>query len=71
MGLQPFYGKRPHPLLWVDLQAAHRKITVIGTPHELNYCEIFTAYAKFTNVPAGNIIQLGGRGLNTHELNKH
>jgi hypothetical protein len=63
MGFQPFYGKWPHPLLWVDSRAARRKITVIGTPHYLNYCEIFTAYAQFTNVAAGRIIQPGGRGL--------
>jgi len=46
-------------------------ITVIGTPHYLDYCEIFTAYAQFTIVAAGRIIQPGGYGLNTHELNKY
>jgi len=38
VGFQPFYGKGPHPSLWGDSRVAHRKITVIGTPHYLNYC---------------------------------
>jgi len=53
MGFQPFYGKGPHPLLWVDSRAARRKITVSGTLHYLNYCEIFAAYAQFTKCGRG------------------
>jgi hypothetical protein len=50
MGLQPFYGKGPHPLLWVGLLAAHGKITVSGIPNCLIYCGIFIAYTQITNV---------------------
>jgi hypothetical protein len=32
MGLQPFYGKGPHPLLWAGSRAAHGKITVSAAP---------------------------------------
>jgi len=28
MGLQPFYGKGPHLLLWASSRAAHGKVTV-------------------------------------------
>jgi len=32
MGLQPFYGKGTHPLLWAGSRAAHGKITVSAAP---------------------------------------
>ena len=40
-GLQKFYGKRPHRLLWAGSPAAPRKITIIGTPNCLKYFDIF------------------------------
>jgi hypothetical protein len=32
MGLQTFYGKGIHPLLWAGSRAAHGKITVSAAP---------------------------------------
>jgi hypothetical protein len=59
MGLQTFYGKGPHRLLWAGSRSARAKIMVIGVPDCLNCCVIFyytyTAY-KF------------GRSLETHAL---
>ena len=63
IGIQSFHGKGPHPFLRADSRDAHRKITAIGTPRYLNYCEIFRAHAQFRNVAAGRIIQPGGSGL--------
>jgi hypothetical protein len=59
MGLQPFYGKGPHPLLWAGSQAACGKITVNDLPNRLNYCVIFIMYTQVTNMAAGRIIQPG------------
>lgn len=52
-----FYGKWPHPLLWTGLQVACGKLTVSGIHKCLDYCVIFIAYAQFTNVVTGRIIQ--------------
>jgi hypothetical protein len=41
MGLQTFYDKWPHLLLWGGSRAARGKITVSGTANHLNYCVIF------------------------------
>ena len=72
MGLQPFYGTGPNPLLWAGSWAARGKITVSVIPNCLNYCEIFIVYTIFTNVAAGRIIQPGGTHaacrLETHDL---
>jgi len=32
LGLQKFWGKRPHPLLWAGSRAARGKITINGVP---------------------------------------
>jgi hypothetical protein len=37
MGVQPLYGKGPHPLLWASSRAAREKITVSSIPNRLNY----------------------------------
>lgn len=57
MGLQPLYGKQPHPLLWAGLWNTRAKITVIGISNCLNYCVIFTLYTQFANVTMGCVIQ--------------
>jgi hypothetical protein len=44
LGVEPFYGKGPHPLLWAGLRTALRKTTVSGMPKRLNYFVIFMAY---------------------------
>jgi len=44
MGLQPFYGKEPHLLLWAGSLATHGKIAVSGIPNQPNYCVIFIVY---------------------------
>lgn len=44
MGTQPFYGKGAHPLLWTGSSATHEKITICGTPNNLNYCVIVMVY---------------------------
>lgn len=59
MGLQPLYGKQPHPFLWAGLWNTRAKITVIGIPNRLNYCVIFTLYTQFANVAMGCVIQSG------------
>jgi hypothetical protein len=61
MGLQPFYGKGPQPLLRAGSWAASgKKITLSGIPDCLNYCVICIMYAEFTNVAAGRMIKLDG-----------
>ena len=60
MGLQPFYGEGPHPVLWAASRATSGKIIISGIPNCLNYCEIFRVRTQFTNVAAGRIIQPGG-----------
>jgi len=57
MGIQPLYGERPHLLLWVEMQAAHGKVTVSGIPNPLNFCVSFMVYTLFTNVSVVHIIQ--------------
>jgi hypothetical protein len=47
MGLQTFYGKGPHPLLWAGSLAARGKITIGGIHNRLNYCIIFRVYTQF------------------------
>ena len=59
MGLQIFYGKGPHLLLWGGSRAVHKKITVSGIHKYINYCEIFMVYTQFTNVVAGRIKKCG------------
>jgi len=48
MDLQPFYGKGPHPSLWVSSRAACGKTAPSSIYNCLNYCEIFIVYAQFT-----------------------
>jgi hypothetical protein len=66
IGLQSSYGKGPRLLLWAGSRATSRKLTVSGVPHRLNYCNIFIVHTKFRNIVAGRIINLAGRGLETH-----
>lgn len=47
MGIQPFYGKKWHPLLWAGSLAAHGKITINGVPKWLNYCVIYSIYIVY------------------------
>ena len=44
MGIQPFYVKRPHPLLLDVSRAALGRITVSGIRNSPNYCVIFIIY---------------------------
>jgi len=41
MGVQPFCGKGPHPLLWDGWWTARGKKQLSGKPNLLNYCVIF------------------------------
>jgi hypothetical protein len=41
-GVQPFHGKRPHPLLWAGSRVARAKITVSGVPELL--CNFYSIY---------------------------
>jgi hypothetical protein len=59
MGLQPFYGNGPHPLLSAGSRAARGKLTS-GIPACLNCCEIFMVYKQFANAVTGRVIQPGG-----------
>jgi hypothetical protein len=42
--VEPFHGKRPHPLLWAGLRAECGKITIRVIPKRLNNCVICTVY---------------------------
>jgi len=44
VGVEPFYGKGPHPLLWAGLRTAIGKTTVSGMPKRLNYFVIYITY---------------------------
>ena len=37
VGVEPFYGKGPHPLLWAGWRTGIGKTTVSGMPKSLNY----------------------------------
>ena len=64
MGVQPFNGKRPHPLLPVGSRAEREKLTISGITNRLHNCVEFMLYAQFTNLAAG-------RRLETHDLKAH
>ena len=51
-GLQPFYGKEPHPLFSAGSRAVRRKITS-GIPNCLNYCAISIVYKQFAKCGLG------------------
>jgi hypothetical protein len=53
------YSKWPHRLLLAGLSVTSVKITVTGTPNQLNYYELFDEYTQFANVAAGRLIQTG------------
>ena len=40
MGVQHFYDKVQHPLLWTSSRAARGKITICGIPNSQNYSEM-------------------------------
>jgi hypothetical protein len=61
MGVQPFNGKGPHPLLWAGSRAAREKLTISGITNRLHYCVEFVIYAQFTNLAAD-------RRSETHDL---
>ena len=50
MDIHPLYGEGPQHLLWGGSLAALKRLTVSGTPSQLNCCVIFTGYTSFTNV---------------------
>jgi hypothetical protein len=60
MGVQPFYGKGPHPLLSPGSRAAREKITISGIPNRLNYCVIFILYHSLQMWPQAAQLQTGG-----------
>jgi hypothetical protein len=64
MGVQPFNGKGPHPLLWIGSRAEREKLTISGMTNCLHYCVGFMLYAQFTNLAAD-------RRLETHDLKTH
>ena len=61
MGVQPFNGKGPHPLLWVGSRVELEKLTISGITNSLHYCVEFMLCAQFTNLAAG-------RRFETHNL---
>jgi hypothetical protein len=44
MGVQPFYGEGPRPLVWAVLRAARGR-TIVGMTNRLNFYVIFTLQA--------------------------
>lgn len=44
MGVPPFYGKGPQPLLWAASWATHGKLTISGIPDRLNSYITFILY---------------------------
>ena len=44
MGVQTFYGKGPHLLLWAGSHVAGTRIMLNGTPNLVYYCAIFYIY---------------------------
>ena len=42
--------KRPHPLMWATSRVSRGKIAVSVIHNNLNYCVIFIAYKKLTNL---------------------
>jgi len=59
MGVQHFYDKGPHPLLWACSWAACGKITISGVPNHVNYCVFFIVYMYFSSEEGVCMIQLG------------
>lgn len=57
MGLQSFYGKGSHPLLWAGSRTARGETTVSGILNWLTYCEIYTVFTRFTNVAASGRLE--------------
>jgi hypothetical protein len=47
MSRQPFYGKRPHPLLWAGSRTVREKVTVSGIPNRRHNCVIFIVYTIY------------------------
>ena len=68
VGVQTFYGKGPHLLLWGGSRAARGDITIRGIPNCLNYCENLIMYTTFATGGAGRIYNLTGSRLDTHGL---
>jgi hypothetical protein len=46
MGLQPSYGKGPHPLLLASSRAPRVKMTINGKHNRIKYCVIFRRVRK-------------------------
>jgi hypothetical protein len=53
VGVEPFYGKGPHSLLWAGLRTAIRKTVVSGMPKRLNYFVISITYKRYKHLLAG------------------
>jgi hypothetical protein len=49
-GLQFFYVKGPHPLLWAGSPVACTEVTISGVSLCLNCCVNFVVYTRFKNV---------------------
>ena len=47
MGLQTFYDKGPHPLMWARSRAARGKTTVSDTLNHFKYCVIFIVHTHY------------------------
>jgi hypothetical protein len=60
MGVQTFYSKGPHQLLWVGSRAASGNTTISDIPNRLNYCLIFIVHI--------HIIHKYGRGPRIGDL---
>ena len=60
MGLQTFYGKGPHRLLWTGTRAARGIVAISGKRNCLNYCEMFVVRTKFTIVDPGRVTHSSG-----------
>jgi hypothetical protein len=66
--LQPFYTKRPVPLLQAGSQATRGNITIGGVPNCLQFCVIFIGCTQFRNVAASDLVQAGGLRLDSYGL---
>jgi hypothetical protein len=65
MGLQSFYGKRPHRSLLAGSRTPRGQIAIGGSPNCLNYCVLFYYMHSSEMWPRAAKYKLADRGLGT------
>jgi hypothetical protein len=74
MGLQYFYGKGQHRLLWAGSRGARVEITINVTTKYTNYCVINIKYdtiythTQFTNVVTGHGLETPALDCKQHHV---